>query len=106
MEIGFSRAKCICAALCCASTAVAQVPTFKPSRGFVPDEKTAITIAEAVLKLIYGEQQIRREEPFTATLKGDTWTIDGYLPPDLDGGVAKVRLSRTNGRIIYIMHGR
>jgi hypothetical protein len=103
----FDRVKLICVTLCVASIAFAQSPTFKPSEGFVPDNTTAIAIAEAVLKPVYGEQQIRSEEPFSATLENDVWTIDGHLPPSImDGGVATVRLSRTDGRILYMMHGK
>jgi hypothetical protein len=100
------RAKLIVAVLCAVSTALAQAPTYKPAKGFVPDEKTAIAIAEAVLKPVYGDEQIRSEEPFHATLKDDVWTIDGYIPPEDFGGVATVRLSRTDGRILYMMHGK
>ena len=108
MSDRINRTKLLCAALCAASIAIAQVPTYKPAKGFVPDEKTAITIAEAVLKPVYGDEQIRSEEPFHATLKGDVWTVDGYLPPNpnIAGGVATVHISRTDGRILYMMHGK
>jgi hypothetical protein len=106
MSNRINRTKLIAAALCASSVAMAQAPTYKPAKGFVPDEKTAIAIAEAVLKPVYGDEQIRSEEPFHATLKDDVWTIDGYLPADNFGGVATVRLSRIDGRILYMMHGK
>jgi len=53
---------------------------YKPTDGFVPDSQTAVKIAEAVLIPVYGEKQIRSEEPFTAELKGAVWTVGGTLP--------------------------
>jgi hypothetical protein len=106
MNDRISRTKLLCAALCATSIAMAQVPSYKPAKGFVPDEKTAIAIAEAVLKPVYGDEHIRGEEPFHATLKGDVWTVDGYLPPNMAGGVATVQINRIDGRILYMMHGK
>jgi hypothetical protein len=56
----------------------AQSHSYVPKEGFVPNEKTAIRIAEAVLGPIYGEDQIAKERPFAATLKGGVWTIEGH----------------------------
>jgi hypothetical protein len=56
----------------------AQSHSYVPKEGFVPNEKTAIRIAKAVLGPIYGEDQIAKERPFAATLKGGVWTIEGH----------------------------
>jgi hypothetical protein len=86
---------------------------YKPADGFVPDSQTAVRIAEAVLIPVYGEKQIRSEEPFTGQLKGDVWTVGGTLrcpdgkggfTTDCDGGVAVVKLSKTDGRILFMLH--
>ena len=86
---------------------------YKPKGGFVSDSQTAVKIAEAVLIPVYGEKQIRSEEPFTAVLKGDVWTIDGTLrcpdgkggfTTDCDGGTAVVKVSKSDGRILFMMH--
>lgn len=85
----------------------AERPSYVPKGGFVPDEKTAVRIAEAVLDPIYGEQQIAKEKPLSATLDGDTWTVQGHLPQDSNrGGVAVVELSKRDGRILRVSHGR
>ena len=47
---------------------------YKPASGYVPDSKTAVMIAEAVLAPVYGEKQIKSERPFTAKLKDGMWT--------------------------------
>src|SRR5262249_3282503 len=83
---------------------------YVPKSGFVPDSKTATKIAEAVLVPVYGEAKIQEEQPFTAKLKGDIWTVAGtshckdqngnVLSADhCLGGVAVVRLAKSDGRI-------
>ena len=83
------------------------------ARSCVPDKETAIKIAEAVLIPVYGEQQIASERPFKARLKGDVWTVEGTLHcPDgnggvttnCDGGTAVVKISKIDGRIIFMIH--
>lgn len=75
-----------------------------PPAGFVPDKTVAIKIGEAVLIPIYGEGKIRSEEPFVAGLEGDVWTVSGTLPKNTMGGVAYVKLSRADGRILDWCH--
>jgi len=81
-------------------------PSYLPPNGFVPDAATAARIAEAVWIPIYGAQ-IVREKPFKATLKGDVWTVTGRdLPPGTVGGVAEAEISKRDGRILRVIHGR
>jgi hypothetical protein len=88
----------------CLSAAVAE-PAFRPQRGFVPDERTAIAIAEAVLVPIYGVEQIAHERPFRASLNGKVWEVCGHLPRGSLGGVAVVQISKDDGRILRVYHG-
>ena len=78
----------------------------RPEKGFVPDEKTAVRIAEAVLAPIYGEATIAKERPFKATLEGSNWHVEGYLPPDRVGGVAEAWIDKKDGRIVRHLHGK
>jgi hypothetical protein len=100
---------CIAVLLLCTS-ALAQSP--KPRDGYVPDEKTAIRIAEAVLSPIYGEDKIIHERPFHATLNGDVWIVTGTLEqpkqPGLirDGGVAEIRIDMHTAAILSYTHGK
>jgi hypothetical protein len=89
----------------CLSATVAE-PVFRPQRGYVPDERTAIAIAEAVLVPIYGGEQIAHERPFRATLNGNVWEVRGHLPGDHLGGVAVVQISKDDGRILRVYHGQ
>jgi hypothetical protein len=92
---------------------LAHAQSYAPKDGFVPDPKTAVKIAEAVLIPVYGEKQIESERPFKAVLESDVWTVDGTLRcPDGKGGVttmcvggtAEAKLSKTDGRILKMIH--
>jgi hypothetical protein len=81
-------------------------PMFTPKGGFVPNEETAVKIAEAVLIPVYGEKQVLSERPFKATLKGDSWTVQGTLAcaPHCVGGTALVEISKSTGQILQMFH--
>lgn len=76
-----------------------------PAAGFVPDETTAIRIAEAVLIPIYGQEQVEAERPFSAKLAKDVWKVEGYLARGTLGGVAEVWIGKRDGKILRVHHG-
>jgi hypothetical protein len=78
-----------------------------PESGIVPDETTAISIAEAVWLPIYGDK-IYKEQPFVAEYdsKKGYWYVHGTLPENTIGGVVEIKISRSNGRIVYVNHGQ
>lgn len=78
---------------------------FVPPNGFVPDAKTAISIAVAIWKPIYGAKQILSQRPFKAKLVDGFWHVEGTLPNGAVGGVAEARISKADGRVVYVMHG-
>jgi hypothetical protein len=80
--------------------------SFKPLAGVVPDKATAIKIAEAVWIPIYGGKELEREKPFHAELTGTVWQVSGTLPPDTKGGTAVAEISKIDGRILRISHGK
>jgi hypothetical protein len=82
----------------------AQTPT--PGKGYVTDEKTAISIAEPALSKVYGVKQIQQERPFHGTLKDGIWTVAGSLPPNSLGGVAIIHIDQRTGKIISYSHGK
>ena len=87
-----------------------QAPSFRPKEGFVPNAETAIKVGEAVLMPVYGEKTIVGERPFKAALQGDVWRVEGTLhcdgPPGetCPGGTAVVKISKTSGEILFMMH--
>lgn len=102
--------------LCCTLAIVALAASQEaPKPNYVPNSKTAIAIAEAVLIPVYGKKQIESERPFKATLKDNVWTVAGtlYCPdgkpqtdklPSCFGGVAVVEISKLDARIISMTH--
>jgi hypothetical protein len=76
-----------------------------PKSGFVPDESTAVRIGEAVAIAEYGEKKISEEKPFRARLYGNTWIVQGTLHPEgICGGTAVIKISKADGRILFMMH--
>ena len=84
----------------------AQPPTYRPPEGYVPDAKTATRIAVAVWSPIYGDKQIQSEKPYHASLKHGTWTVTGSLPVGFVGGVALAEISKKDGRVLRVIHGK
>jgi hypothetical protein len=80
--------------------------SYQPAAGFVPDKSTAIRIGEAVLIPIYTQAEVESQRPFSAELTGNVWHVTGYLPAGIDGGVAEVWISKRDGRILRVTHGK
>lgn len=90
-----------------AVTAQERKPSYMPKEGYVPDAKTAMRIAVAVWSPIYGEKKIQNEKPFRARLRRGVWTVTGSLPKGWDhGGVAEADISKRDGRILRVIHGK
>jgi hypothetical protein len=79
-------------------------------KDIVPDSDTASKIAEAIAIPIYGKDNISREHPLVAKLNGDVWLVTGTLQKSwfsqAVGGVVEVEISKKDGRIISITHGK
>jgi beta-galactosidase len=93
----------------------AQMPE---STAKVADEATAIRIAERALSRVYGERQIKSEEPFSADFKDGIWTVAGTLwchdekgqrlsePGLCEGGVVEAKIRASDGNVLKVMHGK
>jgi hypothetical protein len=79
---------------------------YKPKDGYVPDADTAITIAVAVWNPIFGKDQIANEKPYKTSLSKGIWTVEGSLPEGMVGGVAEAEISKDDGRIVRVIHGK
>ncbi len=77
-----------------------------PKDGYVPTKDVAIKIAVAVWEPIYGADKIAHEKPYRATLTEGVWTVKGSLPKGAKGGVALAEISKADGRIIRVSHGK
>ncbi|MFD2162276.1 YbbC/YhhH family protein [Paradesertivirga mongoliensis] len=72
---------------------------------YVPNEETAIKIAEAVWLPIYGKK-IYKNEPFEATLMNDSvWVVMGTLK-EQKGGVPYIEIRKKDCKILKVIHGK
>ncbi len=77
-----------------------------PVNGRVPNEETAIRIAEAVWLPIYGND-IYNSKPFHAKLISDSiWVVEGTLPEGHLGGVPYAAIQKKDGKVLKISHGQ
>lgn len=80
--------------------------SYVPKNGFVPDKEIATKIAELIAKKIYGDSRIDAQKPFQADLQGEVWKVSGTIPPNFLGGTFEVYLSKVDGKIIRVTHGK
>ena len=68
------------------------------------NKETAIKIAELILVKIYGKD-VLKQRPWNVSLKGDTYEINGtFHEKNADGGVAEIKISKSDGRILEYLH--
>jgi hypothetical protein len=91
-----------------AFVAAGQTPT--KHRDYVPDEKTAVRIAEAVLIAQFGEERVKAQLPLRGSNSyGDTWIVQGVEPgplhpgPPRKGGGMAVMIDKHSGRILGVL---
>jgi hypothetical protein len=88
-------------------TATADPPLYKPSSGFVPTKEVAIAIAVAVWGPLFGTDTIASERPYHAVLKNGVWEVTGSMPAGAEmGGVATALISKDDGRVLNVWHGK
>ncbi|HWY67799.1 MAG TPA: NTF2 fold immunity protein [Terriglobales bacterium] len=91
-----------------AAVALAQLPVA------VPDEATAVRVAEKALAKVYGEKKIASERPFKASLRDGIWKVWGTLyckdqhgnmiTDACVGGVASAQVRQRDGKVLSITH--
>lgn len=91
---------------CVSGQSVFDDPARRNADHHVPDAETAVRIAVAVLSPIYGQRNIETQAPFVATLKNGVWTVVGTLPAGLNGGAALIDISKTDGTVLRVSHGK
>jgi NTF2 fold immunity protein len=76
---------------------------YTPKNGFVPDRKTALAIANAVLLAMVPKSVLTSFSPFRARLSGNVWIVQSKeLPIDTTGGRIYLRISKRTGAILYL----
>jgi hypothetical protein len=88
-----------------AGALVAAGQTSKKHRDYVPDEKTAVQIGEAVLIAQFGEERVKAQLPLHGSNSyGDVWIVQGTEPgPPHKGGGMAVMINKHSGCIVNIM---
>ena len=86
-------------------TALFFIPVQASEINYVPDEKTAIKIATAILSPTYGEEHVRSKAPYKATLSNGIWQVVGTLPAGYKGGVPLIQLNQSNAKVLKVAHG-
>jgi NTF2 fold immunity protein len=90
-----------------AGVLVASGQTPKKQRDYVPDEKTAVRIAEAVLVAQYGEERVNAQLPLHADgSNGDYWIVQGHGPGPATskGGGPAVWINKHTGCLKVMEH--
>ena len=74
----------------------------KKSFSYVPDEKTAVKIAEAVWLPIFGEK-IYKQKPFKAKLIDKyTWLVESTLLKNMMGGCYYIKIRKKDCKILRV----
>lgn len=69
----------------------------------VPDEQTAIKIAEAIWYPLYGDD-IFKQKPYYVQLEDDCWIVIGSLPENYYGGSAYIKFQKSDCKVIDVYH--
>ncbi|MBN8705177.1 MAG: hypothetical protein J0L62_04840 [Bacteroidetes bacterium] len=77
---------------------------YVPEDGFVPNEETAVKIAEAVWFPIYGEK-INENKPFQAILVKGVWQVTGTIHTS-KGGAPYAEIQKNDCKILIITHSK
>ena len=77
----------------------------KQTMNYVPDKETAKKIAEAIWLPIYGER-IYNQKPYVVSLANNIWIVKGTIPEGRRGGVAYIKIRKTDCKILKVIHGK
>jgi hypothetical protein len=77
-----------------------------PAQGIIPDEVTAVKVAEAVFPPIFGSEEVTKYVPYHAQLKEGIWTVYGTLKPGSRGGTPQMTIQKKDGKVIEVWHSQ
>ena len=78
--------------------------TERKHNNYIPDQETAIKVAEIILKANYGNS-IQDQMPFRVQENDKSWIIDGNLGDQL-GGEAHIEIAKYDCKILKMTHGK
>jgi len=74
------------------------------TRGAVPSERVAVAIHQAVASSMFGDNHIRKQQPFFAVRSGEFWVVYGSVPGGSLGGSAVSVIRASNGEVLSVVH--
>ena len=77
-----------------------------PAKGMVPDEATAVKLADILLPQAFPPEEVNRFVPYHAQLKKDVWTIFGTLKPNSRGGTPMMSISKRDARVLEVWYSQ
>ncbi|MEO6053067.1 MAG: NTF2 fold immunity protein [Chthoniobacterales bacterium] len=83
---------------------------YVPKECFIPDEKTAVSVAVAIWNPIYGEDIIAKERPYKAKLVDGVWYVSATfnswwgIRKGFNGGAAEAEIDKKTGAILKVYH--
>ena len=77
-----------------------------PSNGIIPDEVTAVKVAEAIFLPVFGQEEVTEFLPYHAQLKDGIWTVYGTLKPNSRGGTPQLKIQKKDGKVLDIWHSQ
>lgn len=75
-----------------------------PAQGVVPDETTAVKIAEVVFPPIFGADVVDKFRPYHAQFKDGVWTVYGTLKLGSRGGTPMMRIRKQDAKVLGVWH--
>lgn len=79
---------------------------FVPRGGFVPDEDTAVKLADVTLTRLFGGIESASWKPYSVELVENCWVVQGHKKNAATGGTVELRISKADGRISYVILGQ
>jgi hypothetical protein len=77
-----------------------------PPQGIIPNEATAVKVAEAVFPPIFGSEEVTKYVPYHAQFKDGIWTVYGTLKPGSRGGTPQMTIQKKDGKVIEVWHSQ
>jgi hypothetical protein len=76
-----------------------------PPDGFVPNQETAIKIAEAIWLPIYGREVLQQKPYYAKLIDNKIWIVEGTLKRRV-GGTAYIEIDKYTGTILKVTHSK
>jgi len=75
--------------------------------GVLPNDSSAVEMAKLILFPIYGKKEIEEEKPYLVRLiNNEIWCISGQLKKGYEGGIFKILINKSDGKVLMISHSK